>query len=139
MARRASACNTDGVKLRTSRGIVAAFLALGIIGLSACTSTPSTNNVIAPVVMDAGDLQGATVDLKVGQVLDIDTGSLDVDSYSATVADPKIAEFVAGRVESSATFNPGVTALAVGSTEVVLSNSDGGIQDVSFTVDVTAP
>ena len=139
MAHGAGACDTDGVNLKTSSGIVAAFLALGIVGLSACTSAPSTNNVIAPVVMEAGDLQGATVTLKVDQVLDINTGSLDVDSYSGKVADPKVAEFVAGRVDGSATFNPGVTGLAVGSTEVVLSNSNGGIQDVTFTVEVTAP
>lgn len=103
------------------------------ITLSGC----SQNNVIAPVTMDAGDLQGETVELIVGQVLNINTGDLAVDSYSGEVADPAVAEFVPGRIEDSATFNPGVTALSVGSTEVVLSNSDGGIQDVSFTVEVT--
>lgn len=87
--------------------------------------------------MDAGDLQGATVELVVGQVLNINTGDLAVDSYSGEVADPSVAEFVAGREDGGATYNPGVKALAVGSTEVVMSNSDGGIQDLTFTVDVT--
>jgi hypothetical protein len=48
-----------------------------------------------------------------------------------------VAEFVAGREDGIATFNPGVTALAPGSTTVVLSNSQGGIQDVTFTVSVS--
>jgi hypothetical protein len=102
-------------------------------GLSACAApTP----VIAPVTMDANDLQGATVDLVVGQVLNINTGDLAVDSYSGEVADTSVAEFVAGREDGGATFNPGVKALAEGSTKVVLSNANGGIQNLTFTVDV---
>jgi hypothetical protein len=50
-----------------------------------------------------------------------------------------VATFTPGREEDGTTFNPGVTALSEGETQVVLSNSDGGIQDVTFTVEVTAP
>ncbi len=103
---------------------------------SASPSTPPTP-VIAPVTMDVNDLQGATVELVVGQSLNITTGDLAVDSYSGEVDDPTVAEFVPGRVDGTATYNPGVTALAPGSTQVVLSNSDGGIQDLTFTVSVT--
>ena len=88
--------------------------------------------------MDVNDLQGATVDLVVGQVLDIDTGSLAVDSYTGEVEDDSVAEFTAGREDGGTTYNPGVTGLAEGTTKVVLSNEDGGIQDVTFTVDVAA-
>lgn len=88
--------------------------------------------------MDANDLQGATVDLVVGQVLNIDTGSLAVDSYSGEVADPSVAEFEKGRDDGSATFNPGVKALAEGTTEVVMTNENGGIQPLTFTVEVSA-
>lgn len=111
-------------------GVVAASLALGGC---AQQNTP----VIAPVTMDVGDLQGETVELIVGQVLNINTGDLATDSYSGTVADTAVAEFTAGYTDGGATFNPGVKALSVGSTEVVLSNSDGGIEDVTFTVAVT--
>lgn len=111
-----------------------AVLAL-TVGLSACS--PQATPVIAPVTEDAGDLQGTTVDLIVGQVLNINTGDLAVDSYSGDVEDPAVAEFVAGRTDGSATFNPGVKALAEGTTTVVLSNADGGIQDVTFVVQVS--
>ena len=94
--------------------------------------------MIAPVVMKANDLQGATVDLVVGQVLDIDTGDLAVDSYTGKVEDTDVAEFVQGKDDGSATFNPGITALAEGSTEVVMTNAQGGIQPLTFTVDVSA-
>ncbi|GAA1694941.1 hypothetical protein GCM10009808_10050 [Microbacterium sediminicola] len=117
-------------------GAIAAVAFAAALTLTGCSSG-ETGNVITPVTMDAGDLQGATVDLIVGQVLNINTGDLAVDSYSGEVADPAVAEFVPGHTDDTATFNPGVTALSVGSTEVVLSNSDGGIEDVTFTVDVT--
>jgi hypothetical protein len=119
--------------VKISKLIGAAAVVAIAVGLSACAApTP----VIAPVTMDANDLQGATVDLVVGQVLNINTGDLAVDSYSGEVADSAIAEFVKGYEEGGATYNPGVKALAEGSTEVVMSNSDGGIQDLTFTVEV---
>jgi hypothetical protein len=105
------------------------------LGLGGCAQ-PNTP-VIAPVTMDADDLQGATVDLLVGQVLNINTGDLAVDSYSGEVEDTSVAEFTAGREDGGATFNPGVTALAEGTTKVVMTNEDGGIQPLEFTVDIT--
>ena len=101
--------------------------------LTACTPTP----VIAPVTMDVNDLQGATVDLLVGQVLNINTGDLAVDSYTAKIADPSIAKFEQGRDESSAVFNPGITARKVGETSVTMTNAQGGIQPLEFTIRVT--
>jgi hypothetical protein len=120
--------------VKISKLIGAAAVLTLAVSLSACAQ--SNTPVIAPVTMDAGDLQGTTVELVVGQVLNINTGDLAVDSYSGEVADTSVAEFVKGYEEGGATYNPGVKALAEGSTEVVLSNSDGGIQDVTFTVDV---
>jgi hypothetical protein len=117
------------------RPVAALAVIASLVTLSACAS--SSGPVIAPVVRDADSLQGSTVDLQVGQVLDIDTGDLAVDSYRGKVADPSVAEFTAGREEGGATFNPGVKGLKAGSTEVVLSNEDGGIEDVTFTVDVS--
>ena len=125
-------CHTDRVKVSKLIG-VAAVLSLAV-GLSACAQ--SSTPVIAPVTMSAGDLEGEIVELVVGQVLNINTGDLAVYSYSGKVADAGVAEFVKGYEEGGATFNPGVKALAEGTTEVVLSNSDGGIEDVTFTVEV---
>lgn len=120
--------------MKTSRRAgIAAAVALAL-GLSACAQNPTP--VIAPVTMEAADLQGETVELVVGQVLNINTGDLAVDSYSGEVADPEIAEFTAGYEQDGATFNPGVKALADGATTVVLSNADGGIEDITFTVEV---
>jgi len=128
-----------------------AVVVVASVGLSACasasgggsstpssSSTPIGGNVITPLTKSAGDLQGATVDLVVGQVLNIDTGDLATDSYTGEVADPKVAEFVQGTTGGSATTNPGVTALATGTTQVTMTNANGGIQPLRFTVVVTA-
>lgn len=122
------------------------WIALGaavamITVLSACGNSssdePIGGDVIAPVTMEANDLQGAEVELVVGQVLNINTGSLEVDSYSGEVSDTSVAEFSEGRKDGSAEFNPGVTAVGVGTAEVTMVNDQGGIQPLEFTVVVT--
>ena len=119
---------------KLSRLAVAAAV-IATLGLTACAPQAA---VIAPVTMNVNDLQGATVDLVVGQALNIDTGDLAVDSYTGEAADPSVAEFVPGRTDGDATFNPGVKALAPGSTAVTMTNESGGIQPLEFTVTVAA-
>jgi hypothetical protein len=114
------------------RMLAVALVAAATLALAACAPA----NVIAPVTMSANDLQGTTVDLKVGQVLNINTGDLAVDSYEAEVSDPSVAEFVQGR-EDGATYNPGFTAKAEGTTEVTMTNEQGGIQPLEFTIVVS--
>jgi hypothetical protein len=89
------------------------------------------------VVVKIGDLEGTTVTVALNQVVDLDTGSLPVASYSGTVADTSIATFTPGHTDGGAQFNPGLTPHKVGTTKVTLSNQDGGIQKVEFTLDVT--
>lgn len=101
------------------------------------TETPIGGNIVAPVTKAANELQGTTVDLVVGQVLNIATGSLPVDSYRGEVADGVIARFTVGYNDGSAQFNPGVTALEPGATEVTMTNVQGGIEPVTFIVSVT--
>ncbi|WP_368499055.1 hypothetical protein [Herbiconiux sp. A18JL235] len=127
-----------------TRILAAAAIVVAAAGLSACTSpssntpeTPIGGDVITPVTMEANDLQGATVDLIVGQVLNINTGDLATDSYTGEVADTDVATFSKGSSGSGAELNPGVEAVGVGETEVTMTNSDGGIQPLTFTVVVT--
>lgn len=129
-------------RIAACAALAAAALSLAACGTSAAPAPTVTESsiggdVIAPVTMAAGDLQGATVDLLVGQVLNITTGDLAVDSYTGEVADTDVATFVEGRADGSAEFNPGVEAVGAGTTDVTMTNSDGGIQPLRFTVVVT--
>ena len=119
--------------MKSLRVFAAVAAVAAVVGLSACAPTP----VVEPVTVSVGDLQGSTVDVALNQVVDIDTGDLAVDSYTAKIADPSIVEFVQGKKDGGATFNPGLTPLKVGSTEVTLTNEQGGIQPLVFTVTVT--
>ncbi|WP_103662777.1 hypothetical protein [Microbacterium sp. CJ77] len=116
---------------------LAAAAVFATFALAGCSSS-GDNEVIAPVIMSAEELQGASVELRVGQALDITTGDLAEDSYSAEIADTSIVTFEKGGERDGATFNPGLMAEAVGETEVTLTNEQGGIQPVEFTVTVVA-
>lgn len=130
-------------------------MALGAIvvlaaSLSACASSSSNQqgsgggsseqaiggDVIAPLTMSVNELQGAEVELLVGQVLNINTDSLAVDSYTGEVSDSAVVEFSKGDASGSAEFNPGVKALKVGKSTVTMTNEQGGIQPLEFTVTV---
>jgi hypothetical protein len=122
--------------------VFAAAAAMSIVvGLSACASTPEDSAIIdpvvAPVTVSVNEIQGTTVEVGLNQVININTDSLAVDSYTAEIADPTIVEFVQGKDDGSAMFNPGLTPLKVGTTEVTLINAQGGIQPLTFTVTVT--
>ncbi|MBX3100586.1 MAG: hypothetical protein KF761_13540 [Salinibacterium sp.] len=112
----------------------AAAASVLLIGLAGCGAS---GPVVAPIVVSVGDLQGTTVEVPLNSTLVINTGDLAVDSYTAVIADTSVAEFVQGKVDGGATFNPGLTPRAVGATKVTLSNEAGGIQDVNFTMKVT--
>lgn len=120
--------------MKSLRVLAAAFALTAAVGLAGCAPTP----VVAPVTVDVGDLQGKTIEVPIDSLLNIKTGDLAVDSYSAKIADESIASFVQGRTDGSATFNPGLKPLKVGETDVTLSNANGGIQNVEFTLKVTA-
>lgn len=114
-----------------ARFAVASVLMIGLAGCAA------SGPVVAPIVVNAGDIQGSIVEVPLNSMLVINTGDLAVDSYTAEVADPSIAEFVQGRDDASASFNPGFTPKAVGETKVTMSNAQGGIQPLEFTLKVT--
>lgn len=122
--------------MKSLRVLAAAIVVSAVVGLSACAPTPPTP-VIAPVTVSAGDLQGKSVSLVLGQTLNVTTGDLPVDSYSAEVEDESVLAFVPGREEDGAEFNPGFTAVRVGETAVTMTNVQGGIQPVEFTVTIT--
>jgi len=115
--------------------IAAAVIAvLAVAGLAACAPTP----VVAPITVKVGELESTTVKVPINSLLNIDTGDLAVDSYTAKIDDTSIASFVQGRTDGGGTFDPGLKPLKVGETKVTLQNKDGGIQQVEFILKVTA-
>ena len=114
---------------------LAAIAAAGILAataLAGCAS--STGPVLPPKIVNANELQGATVELPIDVVLVINTESLPTDSYEAEIADGSIVKFIQGSTGGSSESNPGFEPLKEGSTEVTLTNAQGGIQPLQFTI-----
>lgn len=147
MEGKAAGWDTGAMRLTSAFAAVVITVAASAmtVGLSGCAASPAEapttpigGDIVAPVTREANELQGGTVDLVVGQVLNISTGDLATDSYTGEVADTEVATFVKGTTGGSAETNPGVTAVGPGETEVTMTNEAGGIQPLTFTVVVTA-
>jgi hypothetical protein len=124
-------------RIPTRALVVLAVAVVAIAALAGCASTPG-KPVVAPITRSAGSLLGKTVKLPLDTILNITTGGLSVTSYEGVVQDTSIAKFTPGRKTSTAQFNPGITPLKVGETMVTLKNANGGIQWVTFKLDVVS-
>ena len=116
---------------------VASVLAVGALALAGCSSGGSSGDASAlpPVIVDLGDVEGTTVEVPEGGTIDLTGDDQTSTAWTADIADPAVVEFVPGRDDGSAQFNPGLTAKSEGETEVTLDNSETG-DSVTFTVDV---
>ena len=117
---------------------VAAAGILATAALAGCASGPE-KPVLPPIIVNVNDLQGKTIELPIDTVLVINTESLAPDSYTAEIADESIVHFVQGSTGGSSESNPGFEPHAEGTTEVTMTNAQGGIQPLEFTIEVTGP
>lgn len=120
--------------MRILRGLAGAGALACVLALASCVPAPA----VSDIEMKANDLQGETVKVGLDQTLYVNTGDLDVESYTAEVADDTIVEFMPGHNAGDFSAYPGFTPLTVGSTRVTMTNDDGGIQPLEFTIEVTA-
>jgi hypothetical protein len=107
---------------------------------TAATTTTAAGNVgtvLPPIIADLNSIDGTTVEVRQGGTIDLTGDSETFTDWTAEIADAKVAEFVPGRTDGSASFNPGIKALAPGTTTVKMTNSTSS-ETVSFTVTVTA-
>ncbi|KJL34400.1 hypothetical protein [Microbacterium azadirachtae] len=135
---------------RSIAGLVAgtalATAALGLAGCSGGTtpaastsSAPSATGAgaLPPIIADLGSIDGTTVQVPLGNTIDLTGDDKDFTHWTADIADAKIVSFAPGKDDGSAQFNPGLDALAEGTTKVTMDNSASG-KHVAFTVEVTA-
>lgn len=125
--------------LRTGALALAAGAMIALVGCAASddAADAGSTGTIAPVIVDINEIDGTTIQVVEGNVIDL-TG--DDDTYldwTADIADTSVVEFTPGKDDGSAQFNPGLTALSPGESEVALDNSASG-DTVTFTVEVTA-
>ncbi|MCU1478879.1 MAG: hypothetical protein JWQ64_3572 [Subtercola sp.] len=99
-------------------------------GTAISTGAPGGSSVIAPIIIDPTEISGQVVTVGLNNVIVISAGSTPVTSFTATVGDPTIAKFVPGKVDGSATFNPGIQPLSAGASTVTITNTDTGVSSL---------
>lgn len=126
--------------MRSSIVRLAAVAAAGVLAASALAGCAAQDGpVLPPIIKNVNELQGATVELPIDTVLSINTESLATDSYEAEIGDSSIVEFVQGSDKDGLVTNPGFTPKKEGETTVTMTNEQGGIQPLEFTIVVTGP
>ncbi|MRG59861.1 hypothetical protein GE115_08265 [Agromyces sp. CFH 90414] len=132
-------------RVASVRRAVAASMALAALAMLAACSSAATDDpssaepgasMVAPVVVDLAEVDGTTIEVDAGNVIDLTGDDETYTAWTADIADESIATFIPGRDDGSAQFDPGIEALAPGETEVVLENGETG-DVVEFTVEVT--
>lgn len=123
---------------------LAAIALTGSLALSACStgtsssSSSSSAQMIGPVTVLLNALEGSTQDLKVGNILYINTGTTSGDeNWTATISNPAVLSFTPGTsaTSSAAGTAPTFKALSAGTTTVKMTNSKTGAVS-NFTVNV---
>lgn len=117
-----------------SRIFVAVAVGVALtLGGSGCSS--DSGEVLPPVIAALDSIDGTTVQVPVGGSVDLVGDETTFTDWSAEI-DSDIVTFTPGRDDGSAQFNPGLTAVSAGSTEVALTNASTD-ETVRFAVEVT--
>ena len=117
----------------------AAVFVVGLLGLSvsACGDSgagPQSGSAgaLPPVIAEVEDLDGSTFEINDAQPLVVNAP--DPTKWTGEVADPSVAEFVPGRDDGSAVYNPGFFARGSGSTGASMTAPDGEVHNFEIVV-----
>jgi hypothetical protein len=137
MATSGSAKRVTGVRRRFGASAALVLAAVGGLALAGCSAGGGSgdSSALPPVIVELDDVDGTTVQVDEGGSIDLTGDDETFTEWSADIADPSVVEFVPGRDDGDAQFNPGLTAKSVGETEVTLDNASSG-DTVTFTVEV---
>ncbi|WP_173922590.1 hypothetical protein [Agromyces sp. Marseille-P2726] len=130
-----------GARRRLAASVLVMSVGAMAVGLAGCSSGGSGGDpsggasALPPVIVELDTVDGTAVEVPEGSSIDLTGDDETFTEWTAEIADPSIVEFVPGRDDGSAQFNPGLTAESVGETEVVLENGETG-DTVTFTVEV---
>lgn len=102
------------------------------------TQTPAPiedSTAVAPKIVTPEEVNGKTIDVIVGQGIDINVPDGDEANWTATVSDPAVLTFMQGGTQGSAITNPGFQVIASGTSDVTMTNGKTG-DTISFSVNV---
>ena len=124
-------------------GAVAAIAFAAVGGLTACsnaapapTESAVGSNVVSPIQIPVTEANGKTYDIPMNSMGYLNVAEATEGDWAASFSKSGVVEFTKGGTDGDATFVPGLTPVAEGTTEVTLTDSVTG-ETVTFTVNVT--
>jgi len=107
---------------------VVAIAATASFGLSACatpapepTETIIGGDIVAPIELNYQDIDGQTLELVIGQVVNINYGGINDGEVEVAISDPKVVEYSAAAYENDTQFSAGLLALSGGESTVTFT------------------
>ena len=107
---------------------VVAIAATASFGLSACatpapepTETAIGGDIVAPIELNYQDIDGQTLELVVGQVVNINYGGINDGEIEVSISDPKVVEYSPAAYENDTEFSAGLLALSGGESTVTFT------------------
>ena len=109
---------------------VAAIASLATFGLSACaapapapepTQSSIGGDIVAPIELNYQDIDGQTLELVVGQVVNINYGGINDGEITVAISDPEVVEYSAAAYENDTQFSAGLLALSAGESTVTFT------------------
>ena len=124
--------------------VAAAAIIVAALSLVGCAHTapqpgPSASagqQLPAPIILEPSALAGKQIRISLQIPLVVKVDATALATWTGTVADPSVAAFTAGGERNGASFDPGFTAVKVGTTQATLTGPDGKI--IAFTITVVA-
>lgn len=107
---------------------VVAIAATASFGLAACatpapepTETAIGGDIVAPIEINYQEIDGQTLELVVGQVVNINYGGINDGEVEVAISDPKVVEYSAAAYENDTQFSSGLLALSGGESTVTFT------------------
>ncbi|AWR22329.1 hypothetical protein [Aurantimicrobium photophilum] len=108
--------------------VVAAIASVATFGLSACatpapepTQSAIGGDIVAPIEINYQDIDGQTLELVVGQVVNINYGGINDGEIEVAISDKKVVEYSAASYEDDTQFSAGLLALSGGESTVTFT------------------
>jgi hypothetical protein len=108
--------------------VVAAIASVATFGLSACatpapepTQSSIGGDIVAPIEINYQDIDGQTLSLVVGQVVNINYGGINDGEIEVSISDKKVVEYSAASYENDTQFSAGLLALSGGESTVTFT------------------
>jgi hypothetical protein len=107
---------------------IVAIAASASFGLAACatpapepTESSIGGDIVAPIELNYQEIDGQTIELVVGQVININYGGINDGEITVDISDPNVVEYTDATFEEDVQYSAGLLALSGGESTVTFT------------------